>query len=228
MVRLWRGPLPPVLREHRREWTKRWREMRAEHRSGNWAIPGARKLLADELRKLAFGKCAFCESLLEVASFLEIEHYVAKTVSPGQAFQWTNLFPICARCNSAKGSADHEGMAIKPDAEDPAALLWLHPGTGELEPRAGLDQRECKRVERTLELCDLQRGALCTKRVETMEATIRWLERLKRVGGCLDDQLREEWRRLVDPATEYKFVIRHVFEIRGAPELAAKDRANFK
>ncbi len=85
-----------------------------------------------------------------------------------------------------------------------------------------------RRVERTLELCDLQRGSLCTKRIETMEATIHWLERRSDVDGCLDDRLREEWRRLIDPRTEYKFVIRHVFETRGEPELAEQDRRGFR
>jgi uncharacterized protein (TIGR02646 family) len=228
MVRLRRGATPALLRKHRAEWTERWREIRAGRRRGDWAIPKAKRLLSEELRKLAFGKCAFCESLLDVGSYLEIEHHVAKTVSPERAFKWSNLFPICGRCNSAKGSADHGGMLLKPDAGDPERMLWLHPDTGRLEARARLETRVRRRVERTLELCDLQRGGLCTKRIETMEAAIHWLERMVRVDGCLDDPLREEWHRLIDPATEYKFVIRHVFEIRGEPELAEKDRSRFR
>jgi uncharacterized protein (TIGR02646 family) len=227
MVRLRRGPIPPLLRVDGAEWTERWQEIRAGRRRGDWAPASAKRGLSDNLRKLAFGKCAFCESLLDVTTYLQIEHYVAKTVQPEHAFEWRNLFPICARCNGAKRDVDHAGVLLKPDTGDPEKLLWLHPDTGRLEMRAKIGRGAQQRVERTLDLCDLQRGPLCTKRIETMEATIHWLERMVRVDGCLDDPLRKEWWRLIDPRTEYKFVIRHVFETRGEPELAQRDRAGF-
>jgi uncharacterized protein (TIGR02646 family) len=228
MVRLRRGAPPALLLEHRAKWTQRWLEVHTGVRRALWAPASVRRLLSDELRKLTFGKCAFCEGRLEVTSFLEIEHYVAKTLRPEQTFEWTNLFPICRLCNSAKGDADHAGMLIKPDVDDPEDMLWLHPDTGELQPRAGLEDAGRQRVERTLVLCDLQRGQLCTKRIETMKFAIRWLQRLSRRSGRLDRPLREEWDHLMDPRTEYKFVIRHVFETRGAHELAAKDRLSFR
>jgi uncharacterized protein (TIGR02646 family) len=228
MVRLHRGATPALLLEHRAEWTDRWQEIRAGRRHGDWAIPKAKKLLSDELRKLAFGKCAFCESLLDVTAYLAIDHFVAKTVRPEQAFEWSNLFPICGRCNSAKGSADHAGFLIKPDADDPESMLWLHPDSGKLQPKPGLDDAILHCVERTLELCDLQRGPLCTKRIEAMEYTIRWHERFLRQQGGDDGRLLDEWYRLIHPKTEYKFVIRHVFELRGDPRLAVKDRVDFK
>lgn len=228
MVRLRRGAPPALLLEHRAKWTQRWQEIRAGHRTGDWALPSAKKILSDELQKLAFGKCAFCESLLGVTTYLEAEHYVAKSLHPEQAFEWKNLFPVCRLCNGAKRDIDHNGMLIKPDADDPESMLWLHPDTGKLEARLGLDDaiRQC--VERTLELCDLQRGSLCTRRIETMQFTIRWLERFSGQQGGHDSHLMDEWFHLIDPRTEYKFVIRHVFETRGAPQLAAKDRSGFR
>ena len=225
MVRLQRRAPPALLVEHRAKWTRRWQEIRAGKGNGDWAIATAKRLLSTELQKLTFGKCAFCETRLGVGSHLEIEHYVSKTVRPEQAFDWRNLFPICGRCNSAKGSADHAGLLIKPDVDDPESMLWLHPDTGELQPKPGLDDAICRSVSRTLELCDLQRGPLCTKRIETMQFAIRWLERFTGQHGGHDSALMDEWFHLIDPRTEYKFVIRHVFETRGAPQLAAKDRS---
>jgi uncharacterized protein (TIGR02646 family) len=227
MVRLRRGAAPALLLEHRARWTHRWLDVHTGVRRALWAPVSVRKLLSNELRKLTFGKCAFCEGLLEVTSYLEIEHYVAKTVSPEQAFEWSNLFPICRLCNSHKGDFDHGGMLLKPDVDDPESMLWLHPGTGELQPKAGLEDAVRQRVERTLKLCDLQRGSLCTKRIETMKFAIRWLERLSRRRGRLDRPLREEWDHLTDPRTEFKFVIRHVFKTRGNPRLAELDRSKF-
>jgi hypothetical protein len=61
-----------------------------------------------------------------------------------------------------------------------------------------------------------------------MELTIRWHERFLRQQGGHDGRLLDEWHRLIHPGTEYKFVIRHVFELRGDPRLAKKDRLDFK
>lgn len=180
-----------------------------------------------ELRSLTHGKCAFCESVLGVTSYLEIEHYVAKTVRPNLAFNWENLFPICRLCNNAKSDTDHAGALLKPDVDDPERKFWLNPDSGKLEPHPSVDPAELPRIELTIELCNLQRGPLCTKRIETMETAIHWLERLARAENA-DDLLQAEWDHMTAPTTEYKFVIRHVLETHGAPELAAVDRAKFE
>src|SRR5438046_476712 len=151
MVRLQRGAPPLPLQARAPTWTRRWEEIHAGNHAGDWATQGAKRLLSDELRKLAFGKCAFCEGLLEVTSYLEIEHYVAKTVRPDQAFEWTNLFPVCRLCNNSKGDIDHAGMLIKPDVDDPERMLWLHPDTGWLEPKPLLEIAVRQRVEQTIE-----------------------------------------------------------------------------
>jgi hypothetical protein len=145
---------------HSAAWTARWLAIHAGRKKGDWATSAAKRILAGEMRKLARGKCAFCESLLEVTSFLEIEHYTAKTVHPERAFEWENLFPICRVCNGSKG-----------------------------EPNAGLDALTRDRVERTCNICKLQRGPLCTKRIEAMNRTIHWLERMAEKGS-LDRKLK--------------------------------------
>jgi len=228
MVRLRRGPPPSELIRNGGRWTQRWLAIHGGAQTGDWATTAAKKVLSGELRNLAFGKCAFCESVLGVTAYLEIEHYVAKTVNTALAFQWENLFPICRLCNNAKSDIDHAGDLLKPDVDDPENLLWLNPDSGELQPKAALDGVVLSRIERTIELCDLQRGPLCTKRIETMSSTIRWLERLHAQSGQLDKHLRDEWDRMTHSAAEYKFVIRHVFEIKGQPALAAFDRLKFE
>jgi hypothetical protein len=170
--------------------------------------------------------CLF-ESKLELTSYLEIEHYFAKAVRPQLAFDWPNLFPVCRLCNNAKADVDHGGMLIKPDVEDPEKLLWLDPDSGKLQPSLNAEIRARVRIDRTLELCDLQRGTLCDERILTMERTIHWLERVAERHGKLESRLRIEWERLTAPTTPYKFVIRHVFTIRGEPRLASWDRSRF-
>ncbi len=228
MVRLRRCPPPSGLVRYGALWTQRWLAIRSGSQDGDWATQRAKEILSGELRRLTFGKCAFCEGLLGVTAYLEIEHYVAKTLDPAIAFQWENLFPICRLCNSAKSNTDHAGALLRPDVEDPESMLWLNPDNGELQPKPFLDVTDRSRIEQTIELCGLQRGPLCTKRINTMSSAIRWVERLAARNGQLDAHLREEWNHMKDPATEYKFVIRHVLEIKGQPALAAFDRLKFE
>jgi uncharacterized protein (TIGR02646 family) len=179
------------------------------------------------LEALAHGKCAFCESVLGVTTDLEIEHYVAKTIDPELTFEWTNLLPACHKCNSSKGNADHGGLLLKPDAEDPEPFFWLHP-EGRLEPHPRLDEAGRRRAEETIRLLNLQRGALCSKRVEMHDLVICWLERAGRHRERLPRRLRKEWENLLSPRAEYKYVIRSTLELAGHPELAEEDRRKWE
>jgi uncharacterized protein (TIGR02646 family) len=49
------------------------------------------------------GKCAYCENALDA---VEIDHYVPKTTDIENAFEWSNLFPVCGPCNRAKGNSN--------------------------------------------------------------------------------------------------------------------------
>jgi uncharacterized protein (TIGR02646 family) len=142
MVRLQRGPPPPGLLRNGGQWTNRWEAIQGGTKTGEWATTGARRILSRELRGLAYGKCAFCESILELTAYLEIEHYIAKSVEPRLPFEWDNLFPICRLCNGYKSDADHAGVLIKPDVEDPERKFWFNVGNGELDPHPSLARDE--------------------------------------------------------------------------------------
>jgi uncharacterized protein (TIGR02646 family) len=159
-----------------------------------------------------------CEGALGVTAYLEVDHYVAKTVTLELAFEWTNLLPACRICNNAKGGRDHNGALLKTDAEDPEPYFWIHPDTGELEPHPKLDEAQARRANETIRLCNLQRPALCTKRVEMMMRVLRWLSSADATT----------WEELLSPSLEHKFVLRHVLETRNKHELAELDRARFR
>ena len=207
-------PPPPQLVKYSKKWTVRFQAVLNANPPRDWETPQAKKVLRAALRELAHGKCVYCESALEVTTYLEIEHYVAKTIAPELAFEWTNLLPACRLCNNAKGEHDHKGALLKPDAEDPEPYFWIHPDTGKLEPHTRLDEAHAHRAKETIRICDLQRPALCTKRVEM-------LMRVLRATGSL-------WKELCDPRTEYKLVLRHALEIRGQHALAEYDRERFR
>jgi len=79
MVKVWRGHPPAELQANKQAWTDRWKRIRAGQETGEWAPRAAVQLLKDSLRPLTHGKCVYCESLLEVDAYLEIEHYAFVT-----------------------------------------------------------------------------------------------------------------------------------------------------
>ena len=228
MVRTPRNvPEPGELVANRSKWTVRYKRIVAGAAHGDWATRGAKRALSVALYKLAHGKCVFCESPLEVSGDLEVEHYTAKTLNPDLAFVWTNLLPSCRLCNRSKSDLDHGNALLKPDIEDPEPFFWIHPDTGRLEPHPLLDAAQERRAIRTIELCDLQRPALCTKRAEMLSRVSRWLELLAGAVGR-SDPVTQEWALLSHPRTEYKFVIRHVLRLQGQQALWNHDKSRFE
>ncbi len=228
MVKTPRRVSPPSsLGSNRHRWTTRFERIRAGSCKGDWATVACKRALSAALYKLAHGKCVFCESALEVSGDLEVEHYVAKTVNPQLAFEWSNLLPACRLCNRSKSNQDHQGVLLKPDEEDPEPFFWLHPGTGELQPHPALSPAEERRARETIRICNLQRGALCTKRLEMMRRVDRWLQLIS-VANPPSQPLIEEWQSLSDRSAEYKFIVRHRLVIHGQHQLAEEDRRLFE
>ena len=223
MIRLVRPEAPNQLAKNRVKWTARWTDSLRNGKKIEWATPSAKLTLREPLIALCYGKCAFCEGLLNVTSFVEIEHYHAKTIQPELVFDWHNLFPACGICNRRKADIDHQGRLLKPDREDPELLLWLDPGTGELQPHPTLDVPQQQRVQETIAAYNLQRGALCSERIEMMNFVNRWLARM---AGLTDvsEECRQEWLYMSNPQTPWKFVIRHVLTLAGSAHLAEIDR----
>jgi uncharacterized protein (TIGR02646 family) len=221
-----RAEPPPQLLRYATQWTTRFQMILNGARNGDWATRGAKKVIGAALQDLAHGKCVYCESGLGVTVDLEVDHYVAKTVNPALAFDWPNLLPACRLCNRPKLNHDHANSLLKPDIEDPEPFFWIHPDTGRLEPHPMLDAAGRHRSEQTIRLCDLQRPALCTRRIEMLGRVNRWLQQVAADG--LNPVLREDWESISSPGNEYKFVVRHALELHGQRELAEFDRQRFQ
>ncbi|MCW5976625.1 MAG: TIGR02646 family protein [Bryobacteraceae bacterium] len=220
MVRTPRCEAPAACLEDQERWTRRWQAILRGGDCRDWATKNAKKVLRQALRKLAHGKCVYCESQLEKDTPVEIEHYHPKRIHPERAFDWTNLFPACRLCNQSKVDVDHKGLLLKPDEEDPELFLWFNRTNGQLEPHPTLDfdRERRERALKSIEICGLQRGGLCEARLERM-AHVKILLR------DLSEQVRE---LLLRPELEYKFVIRSLLEEFGHAELAAEDRRRFE
>jgi hypothetical protein len=160
--------------------------------------------------------------------YLEIDHYVPKTADLALAFEWLNLFPACQVCNTSKGGRDHGNLLIKPDRDEPEEYFWIDPDSGELQPRSNLNAFQRRQAEVTVQLCGLQRGRLCERRVELLGRVRRWLRQISACEGDLSPVLQEEWQSLAQPTAEFKLVLRHELRRLGAPELADEDKRRFE
>jgi uncharacterized protein (TIGR02646 family) len=179
--------------------------------------------LGTTLREWSHGKCAYCESRTDVTGYLGIEHFAPKSsVHIDLAFEWTNLFPACHRCNVSKGEEDLGAMLIRPDIDDPEDLLWVNPITGELEPAAVVDPSTAERITTTVSTYDLDRGALTQCRKLLLTRVMRWLYRAGQ--GPLSPEMIEELEEFLHPETEYKLVIRQILKQGGLEDVVQEDR----
>ena len=83
--------------------------------------------IKENLLKMSFDKCVFCEcNIAEESKYMEVEHYVAKSIDPSKVVDWANLLPACKRCNGCK--SDHNVLLfpiIQPVHDKPTEHLKL-------------------------------------------------------------------------------------------------------
>lgn len=122
MIRIERPPAPPIFRS--RDWARernrakkffgKTEAARSQHHF-EFKFP-RRAELREEVTALFFGKCAMCETRYSTGSPIDVELFRPRsgaigkdgTLSPKHywwlAYEWSNLYPVCANCNQSKGS----------------------------------------------------------------------------------------------------------------------------
>jgi uncharacterized protein (TIGR02646 family) len=98
------------------------------------------------------GHCAYCDHFpLGVEADPTIDHHRPKSTAPALAFEWTNLYGVCALCNRSKRDQWDQDL-LRPDAEgyDFFAYFDCDALTGRIEPRPDLTPADQRRAERTL------------------------------------------------------------------------------
>lgn len=88
-----------------------------------------KKEIKDALLRISHDKCAYCECEIgSAAGYLEVEHFIAKSIDPDKVLEWENLLPSCKSCNGKKGS--HDVIAepiINPYKDEPKNhLSFIH------------------------------------------------------------------------------------------------------
>jgi hypothetical protein len=80
-----------------------------------------------ELMLLSNRKCCYCECKLGIEDkYMEVEHFLLKSVFPDEVVKWSNLLPSCRRCNGEKRIHNAQLLPIvHPVRDKPSVHLKL-------------------------------------------------------------------------------------------------------
>jgi uncharacterized protein (TIGR02646 family) len=112
-------PEPSRLTEEKAELT------RIYHTAGKdvWNRPWLKMAVFQK----SFGKCCYSDIKLgEESKYMEIDHFLPKSIYPDLAVEWDNLNPSCKTCNAAKGDHDPgKAHIVNPFRDDPKEYLYF-------------------------------------------------------------------------------------------------------
>jgi uncharacterized protein (TIGR02646 family) len=119
MIKLELAPKPEQLTEEfQRDRTERFKSTG----ESVWNIPW----LKDALLNMSHGKCCYSETRLgEESKYVEVEHFVPKSIAPELVLEWGNLLPSCKTCNGTKGDHDTRSEPIvNPFVDNPKDFFF--------------------------------------------------------------------------------------------------------
>jgi uncharacterized protein (TIGR02646 family) len=100
----------------------------AEYLADNTKSVWQKAYIKRELLKISYGtyKCAYCECVLNLEGYAEIDHFFPKKHFPSRVVEWLNLLFCCSHCNKHKLShnTDIEPI-IHPIFDNPKDYLIL-------------------------------------------------------------------------------------------------------
>lgn len=177
MIRLEKRDEPEILARRGAEWTASLLASRDEDGRApsverqRYNHPQIKEALIAETN----GKCAYCESKIRHVAYGDIEHVVAKSLSPERSFDWRNLTLACSVCNTNKGNygVDSENF-VDPYAVDPEEAFWWFGAV--VFPAPGNDAAAL-----TERIIDLNRTELQERRAERLANLMALLEVIQRV-----------------------------------------------
>ncbi len=110
-------------------------------------------------------KCAFCESMPNESGYIEVEHYLPKSIYHNVTYSWENLLPSCKRCNLKKLALDTGKYPIvKPDSEDPEDYFSYN----SIKIIAKKDCKDKIKAKRTINKLELNQHRLIKPRSELL------------------------------------------------------------
>lgn len=209
MRQLRRLSCPEILTSKAEEWTRRYREKRAQNgklrpESRQYAHPE----IVDTLASMSHKKCFYCEHLLDEDEFT-VDHHVEVTEEPDKAFAWENLYLCCRGCQSKLTEAKVPRAECLDPCDpvlDPAEHLTF-------ENEIILPRHDSQRGRQTISKYKLRRGDLelrRSRRLNLFKDTLIGIQRLQLEQGRkqLNDDERTLLQRFAAPEAPFSLMFR--------------------
>lgn len=119
--------------------------------------------------------CAYCDGDLGVTSPEVVDHFEPKKLRPELQLAWSNLFPACTSCNTAKGD-QWDAALLRPDTDAVDGWVECDPESGEVRPALELDSATDARVRATIGILALNRPGLCRARRDAVRILSRGVD----------------------------------------------------
>lgn len=191
MRRIEKGPEPPCLSDLRRTPGADWS-----------SVHGTQK---QEMRETAFreqrGLCAYCMSPLRSrgGGDMKIEHFHARSTSPGRVFEWGNLLGVCLgdvgvpesgesgrfHCDTHRGAlpVGQQALDLHPAVFPPdVSTYFAYTNEGEIRPLQALPEPERAKAARMIEKLHLNIARLKRNRAAVIAALRAKLIKMPRVS----------------------------------------------
>ena len=200
MIRLEKGPLPPVLAANASAWTDEYMQY---VRDGD-DIPGSvvsrykHPEIKAAIRAETNEKCVYCESKVRHVYPGDVEHILPRARMPALVFEWNNLTFACWKCNNAKRDYyDPEVPLINPYEDIPEDhILFIGPQVCNIPGD--------HRGRQSILVLKLNRIDLFMQRVQKIETLERLVDNWKRMPeGRPKALLRTEIITLAGEDQEY-------------------------
>jgi uncharacterized protein (TIGR02646 family) len=150
-----------------------------------------------ETRKRLFeasgDRCAFCDGLMKITSKATIEHFRPKSRFQNLKAVWSNLFPCCDQCQSAKLEKFDEAL-LKPDEPSYSFQRYFicnfRTGEIEIDPSSMPDEQESAAI--TLKIYGLNATARSKARLRERR---NWLAVVQQnAPNCLAQAELDDWQ----------------------------------
>lgn len=164
----------------------------------------------NSLIQASYGKCMYCESVVNHVYFGDIEHIKPKSIYTDLEFDWNNLGFVCAKCNNAKRDKySEETPYINPYEENPDDYLIALGGLY-------CSKKGNERGELTILDIDLNRTELIERRIDKLRYVDLSVKSCMRTANLFLRQtaiqaLIEE----ADDDKEYSFFIKTYLKLQG-------------
>ncbi|HLO44159.1 MAG TPA: hypothetical protein VK175_07495 [Leadbetterella sp.] len=166
MIQIKRPKIPDVLAKNQLQWTADLINLVKKYGDYNKIPDNEKNKAVDKYKhfqiteaviEILNGKCVFCESKIDTVDYINIEHFLPKSLYFKSTFMWNNLFPSCRKCNIPKSNIDTKLKPIvNPETENPELFFVFDNLRIEVSPTS---PDKIKSLN-TITTCDLNRTAL--------------------------------------------------------------------